>query len=63
MDLYYDLLKHPVFSIDTVQPYYNTKESARTALKRLMARGLVTKIRTEKNCAIRSDRGLRDWHR
>ena len=45
MDLYYDLLKHPVFSIDTVQPYYNTKESARTALKRLMARGLVTKIR------------------
>ena len=45
MDLYYDLLKYPVFSVDTIQPYYNTKESARTALKRLMSRGLVTKIR------------------
>ena len=45
MDLYYDLLKYPVFSVATIQPYYNTKESARTALKRLMARGLVTKIR------------------
>lgn len=45
MDLYYNLLKYPVFSVDTIQQYYNSKESARTALKRLMARGLVTKIR------------------
>ena len=34
MDLYYNLLKYPVFSVDTIQQYYNSKESARTALKR-----------------------------
>ena len=45
MDLYYNLLKSPVFSIELIQPYYNCKESARTALKRLVSRGLVTKIR------------------
>ena len=34
MDLYYNLLKYPVFSVETIQPYYNNKESARTAMKR-----------------------------
>ena len=45
MDLYFNLLKHPVFSVDTLQSYYNNKESARTALKRLISKGMVTKIR------------------
>lgn len=45
MNLYFDLLKHPTFSIDLIETYYNSKEGARTALKRLMSKGLVTKIR------------------
>ena len=45
MDLYYNLLKYPVFSVETIQPYYNNKESARTAMKRLISKGMVTKIR------------------
>ena len=45
MDLYFELMKYPVFSIETVKKYYNKEESARTALKRLIQKGHVQRIR------------------
>ncbi|MCR5089392.1 MAG: hypothetical protein K6C08_07780 [Oscillospiraceae bacterium] len=45
MDLYFELLKFPVFTIDDLKQYYTNPESARTAIKRLTAKGMATKIR------------------
>lgn len=45
MNLYFELLKHPVFTIKDVNQYYNKIESARSAVKRLMGKGLAVKIR------------------
>lgn len=45
MNLYYELLKHPVFTIEHVNQYYNNIESARSAVKRLLRNGLAAKIR------------------
>ena len=36
MNLYFELLKTPIFSMDDVNVYYNNIESARSAVKRLM---------------------------
>ena len=40
MNLYFELLKQPVFTIENVNRYYEKIESARSAVKRLMAKGL-----------------------
>jgi len=45
MNLYYELLKHPLFDMNTLMEYYSRVEGARSALKRLMKEGLVVKIR------------------
>lgn len=45
MNLYYELLKKPVFTIADVEPYFNNQESARSAVKRLIKKGLSVKIR------------------
>lgn len=45
MTLYFELLKHPIFRMEDVNQYYDNIESARSAVKRLMKRGLVMKIR------------------
>lgn len=45
MNLYFKLLKKPVFSIDDVDKYYGNKNSSRTAIKRLMHDNMVMKIR------------------
>lgn len=45
MNLYYELLKHPVFTMEHVNQYYNNIESARSAVKRLLRNGLAAKIR------------------
>ena len=45
MNLYFELLKQPVFTIENVNRYYEKIESARSAVKRLMAKGLAVKIR------------------
>ena len=45
MELYFKLLKKPVFTMDDVNEYYGKIESARSAIKRLMAKGMVEKIR------------------
>lgn len=45
MNLYYELLKKPVFSMDDVCRYYENTEAARSAVKRLMKQGIVMRIR------------------
>lgn len=45
MNIYYELMKYPVFSIDTLKEYYTNEESARSAVKRLIKKGTVLKIR------------------
>jgi len=45
MNLYYELMQYPVFSIAELKKYYSNEESARTALKKLVREGLVAKIR------------------
>ncbi|MCC6094256.1 MAG: hypothetical protein LIV24_04410 [Eubacterium sp.] len=45
MDLYFELLKHPVFTIEDVIPYYINLNSARSALGILKSKGQVAKIR------------------
>jgi predicted transcriptional regulator of viral defense system len=45
MKLYFELLKHPVFTMKHVKQYYDNIESARSAVKRLIKSGLVVKIR------------------
>ncbi len=45
MNLYYELLKYPVFTMEDVQTYYNNINSSRSAVKRLLDKGLVAKIR------------------
>lgn len=45
MNLYYELLKYPVFTMEHVNQYYNNIESARSAVKRLLRNGLAAKIR------------------
>ena len=45
MNLYFELLKQPVFTIEYVNQYYGNVESARSAVKRLMSKGFVAKIR------------------
>lgn len=44
-NLYFELLNKPVFSVQDIIKYYDNEESARSALKRLIADGLVYKIR------------------
>ena len=45
INLYFELLKHPIFTIEDVNRYYGKVETARSAVKRLMAKGLAMKIR------------------
>lgn len=45
MNLYFELLKKPIFKMEDVNYYYNNLNSARSAIKRLMSGGMVAKIR------------------
>ena len=45
MNLYFELLKKPVFVMEDVNVFYNNMDSARSAVKRLMKEGMVAKIR------------------
>ncbi len=58
MNLYFELLKTPVFSIDNVNKYYNNIESARSAVKRLMKEGMVAKIRNNMYTCISGETGV-----
>ena len=45
MNLYFELLKKPVFCAEDVNVFYGNIESSRSAIKRMMKEGLVAKIR------------------
>ena len=45
MNLYYELLQFPVFSMREVNKFYSSERTARTALGKLVKEGMVLKIR------------------
>ena len=45
MNIYFEMMKHPVFSTDDLSEYYSNYESARSAVKALLRKGLAVKIR------------------
>lgn len=47
MNLYFELLRKPVFHVKDVNEYYGNMDSARSAIKRLMKEGMVAKIRND----------------
>ena len=57
MELYFELLKLPVFTIDDLAQFYSNPESARTAIKRLAAKGMVAKIRRNLYTCISGESG------
>ena len=57
MNLYFELLKKPVFTVADVNLYYNNMDSARSAIKRLMKEDLVSKIRSNLYTCISGETG------
>lgn len=57
MNLYFELLKKPIFSTEDVNVFYNNINSARSAIKRLMKEGMVAKIRNNMYTCISGETG------
>ena len=57
MNLYFELLKKPIFSTEDVNAFYNNMDSARSAVKRLMKDGMVAKIRNNMYTCISGETG------
>jgi predicted transcriptional regulator of viral defense system len=57
MNLYFELLKKPVFNMEDVNVFYNNIDSARSAIKRLMKDGMVAKIRNNMYTCISGETG------
>ena len=57
MNLYFEMLKYPVFTMDKAAEYYNSIESARSAVKRLIKRGMVVKIRKNLYTCVSGESG------
>lgn len=57
MNLYFELLKIPVFKVEDVNKYYNNIDSARSAIKRLMKEKMVAKIRNNMYTCISGETG------
>lgn len=57
MNLYFELLKKPVFKMEDVNIFYNNMDSARSAIKRLMKEGMVAKIRNNMYTCISGETG------
>ena len=45
MNLYFELLKTPIFKVEDVNKFYNNVDSARSAIKRLMKENMVHRLR------------------
>lgn len=58
MNLYFELLKKPIFCMEEVNVFYNNIESARSAIKRLMKEKMVVKIRNNMYTCISGETGL-----
>ena len=57
VNLYFKLLGMPVFRIEDVNRYYDNMDSARSAVKRLMGRGMAVKIRNNLYTCISGETG------
>ena len=57
LNLYFELLKTPVFTVEDVNKYYDNMDSARSAIKRLMKEGMVAKIRNNMYTCISGETG------
>ena len=57
MNLYFELLKIPVFTMEYVKKFYENMESTRSAIKRLMKEGMVVKIRNNMYTCISGETG------
>lgn len=45
MNFYFEMMKHPVFSVEDLSEYYSNYESACSSIKALVKKGLAVKIR------------------
>ena len=57
MNLYFELLKKPVFNMKDVNVFYNNMDSARSAIKRLAKDGMVAKIRNNMYTCVSGETG------
>ena len=57
MDIYFEMAKHPVFTIEDVNLLYNNMNSARSAVKRMIATSKVLKIRSKLYTCISAENG------
>ena len=57
MNLYFELMKIPVFTMEDVCKYYDKIESARSAVKRLIKQGTAAKIRNNMYTCISGETG------
>lgn len=57
MNLYFELLKKPIFCMEDVNVFYNNIESARSAVKRMMKGKMVAKIRNNMYTCISGETG------
>lgn len=57
MNLYFELLKTPIFTVEDVNKHYNNMDSARSAIKRLMKDGMAAKIRNNMYTCISGETG------
>lgn len=57
MNLYFELLKKPIFCVEDVNAFYDNVESARSAIKRLMKEKMVAKIRNNMYTCISGETG------
>ena len=58
MNLYFELLKKPIFKVEDVNRFYNNMDSARSAIKRLMKNGMIAKIRNNMYTCISGETGV-----
>ena len=57
MNLYYELLNKPVFTLEDINQYYNNIEAVRTAVRRLIAQELIVRIRKNMYTCISGETG------
>lgn len=57
MNLYFELLKKPIFNVEDVNVFYNNMDSARSAIKRLMKEGTAVKIRNNMYTCVSGETG------
>ena len=57
MNLYYELLNKPTFTVQDVNEYYHNRSSAYSALERLLADKMIVKIRNNLYTCISGETG------